>query len=47
MPAVFKEASDNEEIQKARQDLLDAYLSNQIATIESAVEKASSNNSEG
>lgn len=40
VPACFKEASDNPEITKAREELLSAYLANKVETIEAAVLKA-------
>jgi hypothetical protein len=47
VPTVFKEASDNQDIVKFRQDLMNAYLSNQIGEIEKAVAKAAEHAHEG
>lgn len=40
VPAFFKEKGDNEEVNNAREELLNAYLSRNVETIEAAVLKA-------
>ncbi|CDW91362.1 UNKNOWN [Stylonychia lemnae] len=47
VPACFKETSGNADVDKAKADLLEAYLVNQIPQIEAALEKASALTHEG